>query len=105
MAKYCENCGGDTGKHAAWCYNNGRDGEMLVPPVEAASDPVNRPAHYTAGSIECIDYMQDVLTPDEFRGYLRGQVIKYQHRLMAKGNPAQDAAKLAWYANRLAAVL
>lgn len=105
MAKYCENCGGDTGKHAAWCYNNGREGEMLVPPVPAATDPVNRPAHYTAGSIECIDYMQDVLTPDEFRGYLRGQVIKYQHRLMAKGNPAQDAAKLAWYANRLVKAL
>jgi len=104
MAKYCENCGGDTGKHAAWCYNNGKDGAAMAPPATAA-DPVNRPAHYTAGSIECIDYMQDVLTKDEFRGYLRGQVIKYQHRLMAKGNPAQDAAKLAWYANRLAAVL
>ena len=114
MAKYCENCGGDTGKHAAWCYNNGKEtmakppvvnGPVVNGPVTLKSDPVNRPAHYTAGSIECIDYMQDVLTPDEFRGYLRGQVIKYQHRLMAKGNPAQDAAKLAWYANRLVQAL
>lgn len=68
-------------------------------------DPVNHPAHYTGGAIECIDYMQDVLTPEEFRGYLRGQVIKYQHRLMAKGNPAQDAGKLIWYANKLQSVL
>lgn len=70
-----------------------------------AADPVDHPPHYTAGSIECIDYIADVLTPDEYRGYLRGQIIKYQHRLMAKGNPAQDAAKLAWYANRLAKLL
>ena len=69
------------------------------------TDPVHHPAHYTSGSIECIDYMQDVLTPEEFRGYLRGQVIKYQHRLMAKGNPAQDAGKLIWYANKLQSIL
>lgn len=69
------------------------------------ADPVNHPAHYTGGAIECIDYMQDVLTAEEFRGYLRGQVIKYQHRLMAKGNPAQDAGKLIWYANKLQSVL
>ena len=113
MAKYCDNCGGGDGKHAVWCYNNVRvavekemaEEQAAHEALKATTDPVNRPAHYTAGSIECIDYMQDVLTPDEFRGYLRGQVIKYQHRLMAKGNPAQDAAKLAWYANRLAAVL
>lgn len=70
-----------------------------------SDDPVNHPAHYTGGAIECIDYMQDVLTPEEFRGYLRGQVIKYQHRLMAKGNPAQDAGKLIWYANKLQSIL
>jgi hypothetical protein len=68
-------------------------------------DPVNRPPHYTAGAIECIEYIEDVLTREEYIGYLRGQVIKYQHRLMTKGNPAQDAGKLAWYADRLRGVL
>ena len=106
MTASCENCGGADGKHAAWCYENGKAAAAAwVESAKKPSDPVNHPAHYTAGSIECIDYMEDVLTPEEFRGYLRGQIIKYQHRLMAKGNPAQDAAKLAWYANRLAAVL
>lgn len=100
MSKSCENCGGIDDKHAAWCHRNASKAKPA--PV---ADAVNHPAHYTNGFIECIDYMQDVLTPDEFRGYLRGQVIKYQHRLMAKGNPAQDAAKLAWYANRLVKVL
>lgn len=101
MSNPCENCGGDNGKHSLWCYNN--RGPLPTEPARS-HDMVDNPAHYTSGSIECIDYMQDVLSADEFRGYLRGQVIKYQHRLMAKGNPAQDAAKLAWYANRLAAL-
>lgn len=64
-------------------------------------DMVNKPPHYTSGSIECIDYIEDVLTPEEFRGFLRGQVIKYQHRLMAKQNPIEDLRKLLWYGNRL----
>ena len=45
--------------------------------------------------------MEDVLSRDEFIGYLRGQVIKYNHRLMLKGNPQQDAAKMVWYAEKL----
>ena len=62
---------------------------------------VNKPPHYTNGFIECIEYMEDVLSRDEFIGYLRGQVIKYNHRLMLKGNPQQDAAKMVWYAEKL----
>lgn len=65
------------------------------------TDMVNSPPHYTAGSIECIDYIEDVLTPEEFRGYLRGTIIKYNHRLMLKSNPPEDTGKLIWYATRL----
>jgi hypothetical protein len=64
-------------------------------------DDVNHPSHYTQGGIECIDYIQSILTPEEFRGFLRGNVTKYNHRLMAKGNPAKDIAKLKWYAEKL----
>jgi hypothetical protein len=66
------------------------------------SDPVNHPDHYCFGPIECIDYLEGILTPQEFVGYLRGNMIKYQHRLLAKGNPAQDAKKINWYGERLA---
>lgn len=68
-------------------------------------DFVNSPPHYTNGSIECIDYIKDALTEEEYRGYLRGCMIKYQHRLMHKGNPKQNAEKMQWYANRLIEVL
>jgi hypothetical protein len=69
------------------------------------SDPINHPAHYTSGSVECIDAIAAALGHDGFVAFLRGQVIKYQWRLGLKDAPAQDAAKAVWYANRLSAVL
>ena len=72
------------------------------PEVEATPDVVNSPAHYTVGNIETIDYIQAKLTPEEFKGYLKGNVLKYASRAGHKDNAVQDAGKLAWYANRLA---
>lgn len=71
----------------------------------AWSDPVNHPAHYTFGGIECIDAIEAALGPKGFVAFLRGQVIKYQWRLGHKGAAAQDAAKALWYADRLAKAL
>ena len=64
-------------------------------------DPVNHPAHYTQGGIECIDALKASMTPEEFRGYLKGNAIKYMWRYQSKGNPAQDIAKAQWYLARL----
>ena len=64
------------------------------------SDPVNHPAHYTDGSIECIDAIREALG-DGFKAYLRGNVIKYLWRAEHKGNEVQDYEKAAWYLNRL----
>lgn len=72
------------------------------PEAEAAPDVINSPAHYKVGNIETIDYIQAKLTPEEFVGYLKGNVLKYASRAGYKGNAMEDAGKLAWYANRLA---
>lgn len=74
-------------------------------PAKPEHDPVNHPAHYTSGAIECIDAVQAALTPEEFRGFLKGQVIKYTWRGGKKDDAAQDAAKAVWYAERLKKVL
>jgi len=66
------------------------------------SDPINHPNHYKVGGIETIDFIQAKLTPEEFKGYLLGNVLKYASRAGHKGNAAQDAGKMAWYANKLA---
>ncbi len=63
-------------------------------------DMVNSPAHYTSGSIECIDYMKEVLSAAEYIGYLRGNMAKYLHRWRYK-NGIEDLKKARWYLNKL----
>ena len=67
----------------------------------SGADPVNHPAHYKVGGIETIDLIKAKLTPEEFRGYLKGNVLKYASRAGHKNDAVEDAGKLAWYANRL----
>ena len=61
-------------------------------------DPVDRPAHYRAGSdYETIRVLRAWLPREQFIGYLRGTIIKYQSRLGAKDDILQDAGKARWY--------
>lgn len=66
-------------------------------------DPIHNPSHYTNGGIEFIDVLRAKLSPDEFRGFLKGNVLKYTLRAEHK-NGAQDYAKGAKYAQWLAEV-
>lgn len=62
---------------------------------EAASDPVNSPSHYV-GKIECIDYLRDKLTKEEFTGFCMGNVLKYSSRWRKKDG-LQDLKKAKVY--------
>ena len=64
------------------------------------ADLINHPEHYRQGEIECIDAIAAALTPDEFRGYCKGNVLKYVWRERHKGN-AQSLKKARWYLDRL----
>jgi predicted transcriptional regulator len=64
------------------------------------SDPVNSPSHYTNGSVECIDAIESMLTKEEFTGFLRGNILKYQWRYKQK-NGAEDLKKAQWYFDKL----
>lgn len=64
---------------------------------KSSIDMVNSPPHYLTGGIETIDYIKAKLTAEEFKGYLRGNVLKYASR--KKGG--DDMGKAAWYAQRL----
>jgi hypothetical protein len=68
--------------------------------LRLAYDNVNHPKHYGQGDIECIDYISDFLTYDEYVGYLRGNVTKYLHRWRYK-NGLEDLKKAQWYLARL----
>ena len=60
------------------------------------TDPVNHPPHYTQGDIECIDAIRAALTPEEFKGYCKGNVLKYVWRERHKGG-ADSLRKANWY--------
>ena len=45
-------------------------------PATRKQDNIN-PSHYTQGGIQSIDYMKAKLTPEEYQGFLKGNIIKY----------------------------
>ena len=63
-------------------------------------DNVNHPSHYGQGKIEAIEYIKDMLTTEEYIGYLRGNIAKYMHRWRYKGG-LEDLKKAQWYQIRL----
>ena len=69
--------------------------ELPITMEEPKSDPVNHPAHYKAGGIETIDFI-------EAKGlnYRLGNVVKYITRADHKGNRKQDLEKAMWYLKR-----
>ena len=58
--------------------------------------PIN-PDHYKADGVECIDVLRAVMTEEEFRGYCRGNAVKYLYRLYRKGDAAENVAKAEVY--------
>ena len=66
------------------------------------NDPVNHPAHYTAGGIECIDAIAAALTSqnDPMAAWLTGQCLKYLWRWPLK-NGLEDLKKTRFYLDRL----
>jgi hypothetical protein len=63
-------------------------------------DPVNHPTHYTSGSVECIAAIEAALTREEFRGFCKGNALKYIWRERLKGQ-TQDVQKARFYLRRL----
>ncbi len=64
------------------------------------SDSVHSPAHYNQGDIEAIDAIEAQLTPEEFQGYLKGNIAKYMWRSKHK-NGMEDIYKASWHMARL----
>jgi len=66
-------------------------------------DSVNSPAHYTRGSQEAIDIIEEAIqdAPDVKSGMLQAQVLKYLLRVWLKNNPKEDLEKARWYLTRL----
>ena len=57
---------------------------------------VKNQQHYTAQTVQAIEYMEITMTPEQYEGYLLGNVIKYTSRYRAK-NGLDDLRKAKVY--------
>ena len=86
------------GSNWHWLYLD--DVEPITKVVPKEQDVVNKPSHYTSGNIECINAIQAALTPEEFKGFCKGNVLKYNWRCNHK-NGLEDLKKSRWYLDKL----
>jgi hypothetical protein len=63
--------------------------------VKNKEDMVNHPKHYTFGTIEVIDVIEDWQL-----GFHEGNCVKYIARAKHKGNELEDLRKAKWYLDR-----
>jgi hypothetical protein len=69
--------------------------------VKKYEDFVNSPPHYNYGKIECIEAIEESMTPEAFKGYLKGNTMKYLWRYERKGKSVEDLKKAQWYLDKL----
>jgi hypothetical protein len=69
----------------------------------ASMSPVSTPKHYD-NEVQPWDYMRQIMTPDEFEGFLRGNVIKYVSRYKDK-NGKQDIIKAKHYLEKMLEIM
>jgi hypothetical protein len=66
------------------------------------TEAVNHPAHYGGDTpYEVIKVLKAWLTPEEYRGFLKGNVHKYLARAGKKGRQDEDHKKAQFYQNAL----
>lgn len=67
----------------------------VTPTPAPAADMVNHPAHYKAGGIETIDFIEA-----KKLNYHLGNVVKYITRADLKGDRLENLKKAQWYLQR-----
>lgn len=67
--------------------------------LNCRKDPKSR--YYDQGNIEVLDIIQAKLTPEQWEGYLLGNLIKYSCRANWKGDFSRDIEKINFYSGYL----
>lgn len=69
-------------------------------------DRVSKPQHYASRSekyseLECYNFIEAALTPEELKGYNKGNILKYVWRCDYKGAVMDDLRKARKYLDEL----
>ena len=73
-----------------------KEDRAIKMPESNKHDNVNHPKHYCKGGLECIQVIKAQLTPEQNKGYLYGNVLKYMWRWPEK-NGIEDLRKAKHY--------
>ncbi len=80
---------------------NGIKDEDFMTTHPSRQEIIDNPMHYKVGGYEAIDVIRAKLTPEEFRGYCKGNVLKYVMRANYKDQHDIDCGKALWYSKEL----
>lgn len=72
--------------------------QPTAPPPQGGEEKKN---YYDEGGVTVLDVIKAKLTPEQYKGYLLGNIIKCSLRFNFKGVSKQDAHKLADYSRWL----
>ena len=94
------------GRQAAWKELAHVGLEAWAEPAEREAeeyqeDNVCNPEHYNTGNIECIEAIEESMSSVAYKGYLKGNSMKYLWRYDYKGKQVEDLQKAGWYLNKL----
>lgn len=96
---YMNTVPGELPCYECWRLRNGPHDYYTWPPSKPKRSKDTN--HYDIGDISTIDVIRAKLTPEQYKGYCLGNVIKYACRLEHKGHAKEDVQKLWDYANWL----
>lgn len=86
-------------------YIEHRIKEKLEENESKEKETVNHPEHYNKGGIECIEGIQSAMSEESYKGFLKGNVMKYLWRYESKEKPLEDLKKAKWYLEKLIELL
>lgn len=66
-------------------------------PIKDGSHKDPKSRYYDAGGLETLDIIKAKLTPEQYRGFLLGNIIKYSCRANYKGEFDRDIEKVRFY--------
>ena len=81
------------GRHDCWYMS-----EDWLEPYQDEEEALDK--HYQT-KIQPIEVMEANMTPEEFQGFCKGNIIKYVCRCGKKDNPVHEVSKIIQYANWL----
>jgi hypothetical protein len=75
---------------------------FLLDALNKKTDDAINPAHYRVKGIpEAYDIMTHLMNREQLEGFFWGNIIKYAYRYGRKGDKAETAGKIKWYAQKL----